>query len=237
MKKRNILITALAILTVTVLVGGIYAYLSDKDDVENKIIVAENKVEITEEFPEQPVQKSGENDYTKQVAVTNTGNVPCYVRVFIDFPDADISKRAYLSYDEENYYAFALGTDDALPTANDDNTVQSVGLTDEQEESITLYRNLYKNFIDTLTKVHASDTDYWIYDSNDGFYYYTGKLDAGQTTENLFNKVLIYNDSGKGQTPRDTEMYVYTESIVTQDINENIYANYREAWDNFYTKT
>ena len=221
MKKRNILVTALASVLLVALTGSIYAYLSDKDDSENKIIVAENKVEIIENFPDPEVQKNGVNKYTKEISIKNTGNTDAYVRVYLDFANSEMAKRAFLSLDDENadtieYYPFISGAD-----------------APESEEGTRFNTETFQNAVEQLTKSPVEDTAYWTYNTNDGYFYYTGKIGAGMETEHLMKRVLIYN---KTSPIHDVDIYVYAESVQTVDKDGNAYNNYQSAWDDYVNK-
>lgn len=70
-------------------VGSASAYMMDKESAENLITVGENTIEIVENF--QP-PADGYGDYTeipKEVKITNTGSVPCYVRVYLESTYSD----------------------------------------------------------------------------------------------------------------------------------------------------
>lgn len=73
-------------------VGSVSAYMLDKETAENLMTIGENTIEIVENF--QPPTE-GYGDYTvipKEVKITNTGSVPCYVRVYLENTYSDNDK-------------------------------------------------------------------------------------------------------------------------------------------------
>lgn len=91
---------------------GVLAYLTNNKDRTNQLTRGYNEVKITETFPD-PAIAPGRNSYTKDVTVKNTGPVPCYVRVFLDFSDDDIRKNSKVSSNGSTYVTL-----DALKTTN-----------------------------------------------------------------------------------------------------------------------
>ena len=102
MKRRTkyALIAMAAALVLLASVIAVYAYLSDRGEMENKFTVGNNSIEIDEDFDPPPELKEGDNPFIKRVRVSNTGNVPCYVRVFFDFSDSVVKENAKISSDD-----------------------------------------------------------------------------------------------------------------------------------------
>lgn len=72
----------------------------DKTHVSNKFTIGYNKSNIEEEFGNYNSFEAGKT-YTKKVSVKNTGNVPCYVRVFAEIEN---SKDDYtVNYDTQHW--------------------------------------------------------------------------------------------------------------------------------------
>ena len=111
--KKSVMIPVVAALAAGVFAGARYlpeittAYFTDNDQAENEFTVGENEIEIVETFtpPEQPVV--GDNTFTKSVEIKNTGDVPCYIRAFIEFSDNDVRGESKVSPDGTNYYTMA----------------------------------------------------------------------------------------------------------------------------------
>ena len=66
-------------------------------------------------------------------------------------------------------------------------------------------------------------TDY-VYNSEDGYYYYTKELDLNEITESLFTTVLISNDTPESVI-QDFNIIVYAESIQSATFDD-----YEHAW-------
>lgn len=65
-----------------------YAYLTAEDDAENVFTAGIKEVEIDEEFTPRPLEPGVE--ISKKVHLTNTGNVPVFVRASVIFSDSDM---------------------------------------------------------------------------------------------------------------------------------------------------
>lgn len=88
MKKKKILILIPVYLLLFAASFGIaYAYLIGKETKVNEFTVGENTVEVTEDF-EPPEELKPGAVIKKDVRITNTGNLPCFVRLRADFSDS-----------------------------------------------------------------------------------------------------------------------------------------------------
>ena len=95
---------ALLLLSGLFLTGALTAYLSDADQMQNCFTAGHN-VSTVEENYVPPVLTEGVNEYEKAVRVKNTGNVPCYVRVFLAFSDSESAAHSELSGDGKDFQA------------------------------------------------------------------------------------------------------------------------------------
>ena len=84
-------------------IRGIYAYLTDNGDITNKIAVGENSIEIEEIFNRPPLE-TGTNKIVKDVKIKNNGNIPCFIRVIMEFSDNDVRNESTMSSDGVNFY-------------------------------------------------------------------------------------------------------------------------------------
>lgn len=82
---------------------GILAYMTDGGAITNTMTVGENEIEVVEDF-QKPTIQIGENTFRKDVKVKNTGDVPCYVRVFLEFSDDDVRNESKVSADGATFY-------------------------------------------------------------------------------------------------------------------------------------
>ena len=93
MKKKSILMAAIAVMLVAVLVvGGTLAYFTDKTDVVDNVFTTGNvKIAVQEEFEQNSKLVPGTNDTNtvkKVVNVKNAGSEDAFVRVHIAIPAA-----------------------------------------------------------------------------------------------------------------------------------------------------
>lgn len=85
-----------ALVALSALSTGIYAYFSDMDRMANAVSIGGCNVEILEDFePPQTLDKGG--SFKKDVSVKNMGPSDCYVRVKAVFSNSDME--AYCSVD------------------------------------------------------------------------------------------------------------------------------------------
>lgn len=117
--KRKLIATALACVLVCASCFGItYAYLIAKDNAANTFTVGETEIEVSEEYTP-PEKLTPGISFTKKPRITNTGNLPCYVRMRADFSssiakefceplDIDTENWEYNSEDGYYYYKYLL---------------------------------------------------------------------------------------------------------------------------------
>lgn len=214
--KKILIITVLAVLVLASVIM-ILAYLFDRGEKENKFTVGNNSAEIEEEFNPPPELNEGDNPFVKKVRVKNTGNVPCYIRVFFDFSDSKVKENAKISKDE--YIKNADGTDNF--------------------EEIEWYP--YEQYKNNLPEgwVYISTTDDPVLG---GYFYYTEPLDVGESTPYLFKAVNAFFEDVSDIT--DFEIIITTDSIQVTDKNGEEFpgtdgkgANaYKDAWKEFLTE-
>ncbi len=100
-KERNIaaIISATACVAMAALtgIGATQAYLSSHSSTQNNFTVGKNEISIDEDFDSVTPQQN--MTYTKDVTIANTGDVPCYVRVFLQFSDSDVRDVSQVSRD------------------------------------------------------------------------------------------------------------------------------------------
>lgn len=85
-KKRRVLVLTACLALMGVSFGITYAYLTANRTLVNDFTVGENTVEIVEKF-EPPSELKPGVDFDKVVQVKNTGTIPCFVRVKVEFSD------------------------------------------------------------------------------------------------------------------------------------------------------
>lgn len=100
-RKVELLIFSLA---ACVGIGGTWAYFTGMQGLKNTFSIGTNTTSVIEEFEPPRELKTGDNIYKKKVQVENTGTVPCFVRVFVDFSDSGIRELSQFSPDGLKYY-------------------------------------------------------------------------------------------------------------------------------------
>ena len=220
MKKRKVFTGSAVLLAVLAAAGGIMAYLGASDDAGNTVEVAHDKISVTENFPRpSDLAVNANNYYTKEVGVANTGNVDCYIRVYVDFPDSRTAASSYYSADGTNYYSAVRDADMA-------------GDTTETDGDNILHTQSFVNMLN-------SRDGKWIFvpdnDDNDrlkGYFYYKDPVEPGKKTDDLFTDVLIKT----GDAPETLDLVVYAESVdsVYEDNGQaRTYGSYADAWEAF----
>ena len=211
MKRRtqNILIAAALILIFLVTVAVVYAYLSDQGEKDNNFTVGNNSVEIEEDFTPPPEMHEGDNPFVKEVRVTNTGNVPCYVRAFFDFSDSEVKEKAGIS--KESYEKYPDGSDNF----------------DE------LHWLSFEEYLHALPDgwVYISVSDDPLLG---GYFYYTELLDVGASTEYLFKAINAHFDKETDVT--DFEIIITADSVQATDKDGKEFEGadaWKQAWSEF----
>lgn len=93
----------LAIVIMSILcIGAIAAYLTDNTTMHNTFTVGYNEVEIVEDFTPPPELKPGVS-FQKEVAVSNTGPVDCFVRVLTLFSRSDMEDLCDINYNTTSW--------------------------------------------------------------------------------------------------------------------------------------
>lgn len=96
MRKRRWTFCLVLIACFCAATGGIYGYLSARDEKQNTAFIGENTIEPEESF-EPPSEIKPGSSFLKEPSLKNTGNTACYVRMFAECSDSRIGK--FLSMD------------------------------------------------------------------------------------------------------------------------------------------
>lgn len=102
MKKKIFISVLLCFLICASCFDVTYAYLVAKDTAKNIFTVGEIEIEITENY-ESPQELTAGTTFKKEPKITNTGNVPCYVRIRADFSSSEAEKLCSLDFDNTNW--------------------------------------------------------------------------------------------------------------------------------------
>ena len=212
-KTKTLLAIASGVVLLS-LVGTMIAYFAANDKEPNLISVGEDEITVTEVFT-QPNQEQN-FAYRKLVKIDNTGSVPCYIRVRMEFSNSDVQNVASFS-------AANQGEDDTAP---DDDTFKKAIIPDNTTDTTYYVNNLPDNWVYVWEKNPQSPT------VTNGYYYYTEAVPAGESTNALISWVKMnYGDINDIQAH---DLYIYAESVQTVDPNSGTaYTDWKTAWHSF----
>ncbi len=106
-KKIAIISAAAAAAVIALSVGVTLAYLGRTGSVVNHITVGHGDGAIEEEFSS-PTELQMIHTSQKKLTIKNTGTVPVFARMFVEFSDSEIAGKATLTYDGTEYSWAAL---------------------------------------------------------------------------------------------------------------------------------
>lgn len=161
MKKYIIICTSAILLLFIFITGQSKAFFSHSAEIENKIVVGFNDNKIVENFDE--VEDWQPNTtYTKEVQVTNTGNVDCYVRALVVASDDTYVKQ--LNFDFTNwtkngdYYYYNLILEPNQSTTQLLKSVTTKSTTEKEPFDVYVYVETvqcegYSSAIDAFSKI------------------------------------------------------------------------------------
>ncbi|MBR1527826.1 MAG: hypothetical protein IJ642_00820 [Oscillospiraceae bacterium] len=203
-KKKPPLLAAVSAAVVAALVGIVWAYFGAKDQEPNLVGVGEDDISVVETFTP-PEQTDDPFKYRKLVKIENTGSIPCYVRVRLEFSNSDVQSYASFSADETDTPA--------------DDTFYSADI------------NASDPYISHLPKDWVYVKEQGTNEPTAGYYYYTSPVAPESSTDVLISWVKMnYN----GNEIQAHDIYVYSESVQTIDpTTGTAYADWKAAWRNF----
>ena len=108
MKKNIIISILLCLLACTIGFGVTYSYLITQAEKSNVLTVGEVEVKVEEDY-EPPEQLSPNSSFKKAPYATNTGNLPCYVRMRADL--STVKAGTFCTLSGENAEYWEKGTD------------------------------------------------------------------------------------------------------------------------------
>lgn len=212
-KRKRALLAVGALSLAAMGVGILLAYFAGTDDQPNLVGIGEDKIVVTEAFT-QPKQMLEPFIYRKLVKIQNTGSVPCYIRVRLDFSNSTVQNAASFSY---------ANADSNTPPA--ESTFQSAVIAEGSNYYIHP-DHLPEDWVYVWEK---SPTDPAV---TYGYYYYTKPVDPEKSTSALLSWVrMAYEDNADIQAH---DLYVYAESVQTVDVGTSTeYADWKDAWHKF----
>lgn len=210
-KKRLMIICSCSLAVILLSAGVTLAYLGTAKKKENKVTVGKGDVSITESTWSEPEIQLMENTTPKDVKVTNTGTVPCFVRVFMDFSDSEAVDFAKVQATNYFYYKWDVFTTELKADPN------------------TVSKNWV--FVESDTTNHNLD----------GYFYYTKPIAPEKSTDALILAVKTdFNGINNYDTNIDKikafDIIVYSETVQTIGTDGTDYgaANaWQTAWEEF----
>lgn len=215
MKRKKTVALAILFGGIAVALSSVtLSFLGGNASLINNFLIGHNKSSIDEEF-EGGTQTTGSKVFGKIVKVKNEDNVPCYVRVYMDFSNSDAENKSKLSNDdktntESQFYeaAKAISDSDGKDT-----------------------------YIEQLASATGTVAPAWIYVPDTdlgGYYYYLLPLEPNTETGSLIQQVKVENGADEGSI-KDFNIFVYSETVGTKDsasdVNwESLTPEEKEAW-------
>lgn len=200
---------------------GTLAYLTHTRKGNHFISIGTNEISITETYKPPKELKTGANVYQKSVTIKNTGTTSAFIRVFLDFSDYVAGNRSYFAIDKPG----KVSIEDGATVEEAKEAIEAAGFI------------AYDDF-------YTADTERneWIYIPEDedtelgGYFYYTGIVDAGKSTDELIDSVCTYFENAESVEPY--QIYVYAESVQTYDKDGRAFEDgqWREAWEEFLNR-
>lgn len=101
-KLKKMAISAMLCIAV-VSAGTTAAYFLHNRNTGSGLTIGQNSIEINEDFLPGKKMTAGDNVYQDNVSVKNTGNIPCYIRIYAEFSDSTVEARSSLSVNGSDF--------------------------------------------------------------------------------------------------------------------------------------
>lgn len=202
MKKKNLL--ALAGVLAVCAVGGTMAYFNQTMEAENVFDTGKYGSTMVEDFkPSEGQNWEPGATVNKAVKVVNTGDLPVVVRVKMD--EKWVNK-------ENNKLVKETSTVNAASA-----DAQAAGVAGTSQ-LMTIYQDNPEDGLwtkdDSVVKKTLSESKKWIYNADDGYYYYADELGAGDPTEDFLQSVTLIENVDMGQY-RKVKYYTFDDAEAT----------------------
>ena len=95
-------------LLLTVVIIGVIAFLTDNEMHVNDLMIKPVKTEVVETYYEPDLENyepGNQIEFTKEISAKNTGEADCYIRLRLEFSDAQMAKISKLTWDDQNWYS------------------------------------------------------------------------------------------------------------------------------------
>ncbi|MBO5561529.1 MAG: hypothetical protein J6A07_07725 [Firmicutes bacterium] len=188
-KKKTVAAAAAAVVGLIVGLSAVtLGFLGDSVGIGNKFTIGHNKSKV-DEITDNYNQTTGDKTYTKEVRVQNEDNVPCFVRVYMDFSNSAAEDKCEFSNDEKG--------DSAVFHSNDAYRSELAAATNTTAE-----KWIYVS--------HADDS------LLGGYFYYIIPVDPGESTDTLIKQVKIKNGDN-ADAIKDFNILVYSETVRSDE--------------------
>ena len=193
---KNKKVYALAGVAALALVGGTFAYYNASQTFQNPFNTTNYGTQSTEKFN----PSDGDNwkpgaEVDKEVYATNTGKGEVWVRV--SFDEAwNRGDDKFGVFDSKSLGQFNPA--DGITAGDHQSWDESVNpRVHDGDVSNDTGSVVYKNFAEDYT-------DFWIYNEEDGYYYYKSSLAEGESTKKLLDSVILCGDADMGKFENNT---------------------------------
>lgn len=203
--------------------GELRTYTIKIDDVnvmieDNVDIVGPKDVTVTPTSGDPFIYKSYEGSSKSNVSISNTGNTDAYIRAAL------IGQ--WLDENGDPVFGFT------------DYTAQQVVLVDSWYQDQFVNKTFKHGKFEGLVGYDSNYSGNWVYDSTDGYYYYTQVVPAGESipsNDPLFTKYTVGEAPAVAVAGQVKNIYFVLE-VATQAISakkaDGTYYTYTEAWTN-----
>lgn len=209
MKKMSKKATALAGLGVLAVVGGTFAYYNETVSLENPLTTGHYDNELIEDYtpPTDDLKPGATID--KVVGAKNTGDYPVMVRIKMDEvwrnADGDIIDR-HSSEGLDAFAAVAGKSAEEFIAQQIDDEDGAVSNSDGDEDNSVVRKNLTSN-------------SKWIYNVNDGYWYYNGVLYSGEETGELLDSITLASNIDLGLYTQKNWYFIGDASTDKENIS------------------
>lgn len=227
MKKMSKKATALAGLGVLAVVGGTFAYYNQTVSLENPLTTGHYDNELIEDYtpPTDDLKPGATID--KVVGAKNTGDYPVMVRIKMD----EVWRRngdtnGFIKHSSkvdagntDEFAAIEIGAeggyeDEFIATQGSDTDGQVNG-----DDSV-VRKNLAVDY-----------TDDWIYNPNDGYWYYNKILYKGDVTGNLLDSITLASNVDLGLYTQKDWYYIGDANTNKTEIDDEEWIEYKVTRD------
>lgn len=235
MKKMSKKATALAGLGVLAVVGGTFAYYNQTVSLENPLTTGKYENELIEDYTPPTEELKPGATLDKKVGAKNTGDYPVMVRIKMDEvwrrKDANGATQDIISHDSTKGDGFAAIEIGANGGYDDEFIATQYGDTENEPGPDA---DGQVNGDDSVVRKNLAEgyTDYWIYNPNDGYWYYNKILYKGDVTErNLLDSITLASNVDLGLYTQKDWYYIGDADTNKAEIDDKDWIEYKVIRD------